>query len=117
MLRSALEEYVAGDNVHFLSARSGESLPALRRAIVATAEPALGGSRESALLTNLRQQAAVISAETHLLSARRAVESNTPHEMVLLELYASLQSLDELTGATTNDDILGKIFSTFCVGK
>jgi tRNA modification GTPase len=37
--------------------------------------------------------------------------------MVLLDLYAALHALDELTGATTADDILNRIFSTFCIGK
>jgi tRNA modification GTPase len=37
--------------------------------------------------------------------------------MLLLDLYGSLQPIDQITGATTIDDILGKIFSTFCIGK
>jgi tRNA modification GTPase len=116
-LQSSLQEFVSGDKLHFVSALRGEGIPALRRAIVAAAEPALGGERESALLTNLRQQATVSAAVDRLAAAREAATYETPHEMLLLELYASLQHLDELTGATTNDDILGRIFSTFCIGK
>jgi tRNA modification GTPase len=37
--------------------------------------------------------------------------------MLLLDLYAALRSLDELTGVTTTEDILNLIFSTFCIGK
>ena len=37
--------------------------------------------------------------------------------MLLLDCYAALRALDELTGATTADDILNRIFSTFCIGK
>ena len=37
--------------------------------------------------------------------------------MVLLDLYSALRPLDEITGATTADDILNLIFSTFCIGK
>jgi tRNA modification GTPase len=37
--------------------------------------------------------------------------------MILLDLYDALQSLDALTGATTSNDILNLIFSTFCIGK
>jgi tRNA modification GTPase len=116
-LQSELDNFVPRDRVLFVSAQSGEAVAELRQRIVLAAAPALGGSHESALLTNLRQQLAVESATASLHSARRAAECNTPHEMLLLDLYASLQSLDELTGATTNDDILGRIFSTFCVGK
>jgi tRNA modification GTPase len=41
----------------------------------------------------------------------------TPHEMVLLDLYEALSELNELTGEVVTEDILGRIFSTFCVGK
>jgi tRNA modification GTPase len=37
--------------------------------------------------------------------------------MLLLDLYGVLRPLDEITGATTTDDILNLIFSTFCIGK
>ena len=50
-------------------------------------------------------------------NARSAVEFGIPHEMILLDLYASLRPIDALTGATTADDILNRIFSTFCIGK
>jgi tRNA modification GTPase len=46
-----------------------------------------------------------------------AVGSDVPHEMVLLDLYSALRALDEITGATSNDDILNLIFSRFCIGK
>ncbi len=37
--------------------------------------------------------------------------------MILLDLYGSLRALDEITGATTADDILNLIFGSFCIGK
>ena len=46
-----------------------------------------------------------------------AIRKRVPHEMLLLDLYEVLQPLDEITGATTLDDILDNIFSTFCIGK
>ena len=46
-------------------------------------------------------------------AAQSAVMNKVPHEMLLLDLYGSLRSLDEITGATTKDDILNLIFSTF----
>src|SRR5580658_3231996 len=39
-----------------------------------------------------------------------------PHEMLLLDLYSALGPIDAITGATTADDILHRIFSTFCIG-
>jgi len=72
---------------------------------------------ETALLTNLRQQQAVSNSLAALSRAHRAAGAAIPHEMLLLDLYESLQSLDALTGVTTTDDIIHLIFSTFCIGK
>ncbi len=52
-----------------------------------------------------------------LAQARKAAEFGIPHEMLLLDLYAALRPIDAITGATTADDILNRIFSTFCIGK
>jgi tRNA modification GTPase len=54
---------------------------------------------------------------TALTAAEAAVNNKIPHEMILMDLYNVLRALDEMTGATTNDDILNVIFSTFCIGK
>ena len=37
--------------------------------------------------------------------------------MLLIDLYEALEALGSITGATTADDILNRIFSTFCIGK
>ncbi len=104
-------------SVQFVSALDGTGIAELRRAILTQADPALAGQRETQLLTNLRHQQAVTAAHECLLAARLAAETQVPHEMLLLDLYAALRYLDELTGATTTEDILTKIFSTFCIGK
>jgi tRNA modification GTPase len=98
------------------SALTGAGIPQLREAIL---QHVSGGSpqQETAFLTNLRQQKLVEDSLTALAAATRAVESNTPHEMLLLDLYGALRPLDEITGATSTDDILNLIFSTFCIGK
>jgi tRNA modification GTPase len=53
----------------------------------------------------------------YLEKAAEAVAGKIPHEMLLLDLYGALRPLDAITGATTADDILNRIFSTFCIGK
>jgi tRNA modification GTPase len=97
------------------SALTGEGIATLREKIL---ELATGGAAaEPGLLTNLRQQQAIIAAHTALLDSLRANETGIPHEMILLDLYRALWALDSLTGQTTPDDILNLIFSTFCIGK
>jgi len=97
------------------SALTGAGIAELRSAIISLTSG--GPQQESALLTNVRQQSAVSTALDSLAAAHHATETNTPHEMLLLDLYSALRALDDLTGATTTDDILNLIFSTFCIGK
>jgi tRNA modification GTPase len=98
------------------SALTGDGLPELRQALLSLITSG-APTGDTALLTNLRQQQAISGALAALARARKAVDHAIPHEMVLLDLYESLQALDNLTGATTSDDILHLIFSTFCIGK
>ncbi len=97
------------------SALTGEGIPALRDAILALAGGAQ--SAETGMLTNLRQRHAIEAALTGLADAQVALAAGTPHEMLLLDIYAALRGLDALTGATTADDVLNLIFSSFCIGK
>ena len=76
-----------------------------------------GTQQESGFLTNVRQQGLVKDAIAALDKAAVAVPQKTPHEMLLLDLYSVLRPLDDITGATTADDILNLIFSSFCIGK
>lgn len=98
------------------SALTGEGIEELRAEILRKVR---GGAPEDggAMLTNLRQQNQVNLALTALDAAAVSVKNAIPHEMVLLDLYSGLRALDDLTGATTADDILNLIFSTFCIGK
>ncbi|MBZ5567173.1 MAG: tRNA uridine-5-carboxymethylaminomethyl(34) synthesis GTPase MnmE [Acidobacteriia bacterium] len=106
---------VVSEEVIETSALTGQGIAELREKIMEIAGRA--PQQETAFLTNLRQQKLVEDSLTALAAATHAVESNTPHEMLLLDLYGALRQLDEITGATTTDDILNLIFSTFCIGK
>ncbi len=98
------------------SALTGEGIPELRKKILELVIGS-GSQRESGFLTNVRQQKLVEQALAALDEARAAVPLKIPHEMVLLDLYSALRPLDDITGATTGDDILNLIFSSFCIGK
>jgi tRNA modification GTPase len=97
------------------SALTGEGITALRERIVALATG--GAAAEPGMLTSLRHQQAITATLAALSDAAQANAANIPHEMILLDLYRGLASLDSLTGQTTPDDILNLIFSTFCIGK
>ncbi|MBZ5599687.1 MAG: tRNA uridine-5-carboxymethylaminomethyl(34) synthesis GTPase MnmE [Acidobacteriia bacterium] len=99
------------------SAITGEGIPGLRDEILRHVGGHSGAQSETGFLTNLRHQGLVRDSLTALEAVTAAVPNRVPHEMLLLDLYNALRPLDEITGATTNEDILNLIFSTFCVGK
>src|SRR6266852_2672569 len=99
------------------SALTGEGIPALRAAILHHVAGDSAVQQESGFLTSVRHQKLVNDALASLDAATNAVAARVPHEMLLLDLYGALRPLDEITGATTTDDILNLIFSTFCIGK
>ena len=99
-----------------ISALTGEGIAELRVAILSTLTNHLP-SADSTVVTNLRQHQALTSVVQSLEHAALATAGQLPHEMLLLDLYTALESLDALTGQTSSDDILHLIFSTFCIGK
>jgi tRNA modification GTPase len=98
------------------SALTGHGLDQLREAILRQLN-AEGALAAAGALNNLRQQEAVRATLASLTAAATANTAGLPHELLLMDLHSALDALDSLTGATTPDDILGRIFSTFCIGK
>ena len=101
----------------FTSALTGEGIAELRQAILTEVGGEGGAHGESGFLTSVRHQGLINDSLAAVGAAKTAVAGKIPHEMLLLDLYGALRPLDAITGATTNDDILNLIFSTFCIGK
>ena len=99
------------------SALTGDGIVDLRAEILRQVQGGANARGEVGIVTNLRHQRLVEQCLQALEAAHHAVNQRVPHEMLLLDLYASLRSLDEITGSTTTDDILNLIFGTFCIGK
>jgi tRNA modification GTPase len=100
-----------------VSALTGEGIPQLRDAILNAVAPEGAFQQETGFITSLRHEQLLRESAACLEKARAAVQSAIPHEMLLLDLYGALRPIDAITGATTADDILNRIFSTFCIGK
>jgi tRNA modification GTPase len=100
-----------------VSALTGEGIAELRRAIIAAIAPQGRIEQDGGFITSLRHELLLKESRDALDQARNATVNGIPHEMLLLDLYAALRPIDAITGATTADDILNRIFSTFCIGK
>ena len=116
--KSDLESKLAGfTELLPVSAVTGEGIPELRDVILRRMAPGGLAEPESGGITSVRHEALLRESVEALQNARKAVEFAIPHEMLLLDLYAALRPIDAVTGATSADDILNRIFSTFCIGK
>lgn len=115
LLESLSKDY-PGVNLIVLSAKTGEGLDDLRSAIVQKAFDGAAGQREGAI-NNLRHQEALMLAAEHLQDARKALEQGFPVDLASIDLQAAWQALGEISGQTTAQDVIDKIFANFCLGK
>jgi tRNA modification GTPase len=99
----------------WLSAQTGEGVGALRQRIRELA--GYEGHGEGAFTARRRHVRALRRAAGHFNTGRRALEEARAGELLAEELRLSQQALGAITGAVSADDLLGKIFSEFCIGK
>lgn len=100
-----------------VSAKTGDGLAMLNEAIGEFLSSYKSDRADELLLTSERQYEVIGKAVTALDTACEGLQSRVPHEMILLDLYRALAALGEFTGEVVSDDILGRIFATFCIGK
>jgi len=103
------------DGEVYLSAKTGRGIDALRQRIRELA--GYDNQGEGAFTARRRHIRALRRAAEHFDTGRRALEETKAGELLAEELRLSQQALGEITGAFSADDLLGKIFSEFCVGK
>ena len=98
-----------------VSALEGRGLEELQHDI---RELFLGDAREpEVVISNARHKAALERTRDSLGEAAVSLREGMPPEMVAVDLQEAQHSLEEIVGAVTNEDILARIFSQFCLGK
>jgi tRNA modification GTPase len=99
-----------------LSARTGQGLEALRQALLRTA--GWQAAPEGVFIARARHVQALQRCAQHLALAQAHLTDTSPAlDLLAEELRLAHQALGEITGAFTADDLLGEIFSKFCIGK
>jgi tRNA modification GTPase len=99
-----------------VSAKSGAGLDQLRTAIL---KPFINGSAnaDQLVITNARHHDLLRRAAEEISASESLLEQHVSEELILVGLHNALRYLGDLLGETTTEDILGEIFSTFCIGK
>ncbi|MFM4805446.1 tRNA uridine-5-carboxymethylaminomethyl(34) synthesis GTPase MnmE [Aeromonas bivalvium] len=104
-----------GHAVYRISAKTELGLPALREHLKACM--GFQGNTEGGFMARRRHLDALERAAERLLVAREQLEVYVAGELVAEELRLAQESLSEITGEFSSDDLLGRIFSSFCIGK
>ncbi|RMG31026.1 MAG: tRNA uridine-5-carboxymethylaminomethyl(34) synthesis GTPase MnmE [Bacteroidetes bacterium] len=111
-------EGIAG--VHFLSAKTGQGLDALRQALVEAVQ-AFSGPGEAppgqAIISNIRHLDALKKAHQALQDVQQGLQAGLTGDLLTIDIRTALHYIGEITGEITTDEVLGNIFGKFCIGK
>lgn len=101
--------------VYRISAKTGLGVDALKQHL----KDIMGyqGNAEGGFMARRRHLEAIDRAEQHLLEGKVQLEEYRAGELLAEELRLTQQHLSEITGEFSSDDLLGRIFSSFCIGK
>ncbi len=100
-----------------ISAKFGVGLAELKKAIIDSCCAQRGPDTGAAMISNLRHKQSLEKAQKNIVAAKEAIARGESPEITAFELREAIDSLDEITGRKINEEVLDKIFSSFCIGK
>ena len=114
-LTESLSE-VEGSNLLTISARENIGVEDLKSKLLEFVN--LGELRNNnAIVTNSRHYNALLSALTEINKVQEGLNNNLSGDLLAIDIRQALYHFGEITGEVTNDELLGNIFSNFCIGK
>ncbi len=105
------------ENVLPLSCRTGSGLNQLRRAILAHINASMPDLTSGQVVTSARHKRCLELASDAAVRAKSGIKEGESAEIVAFELRQAADALGEITGKVYTEEILGEIFSRFCIGK
>ena len=99
-----------------ISAKTGEGLDKLKEKMISIAKEA-ETTHSSVLVTNVRHLEALLNADESITRALEALNAQLSGELVAQDLRLTIHHLSSILGEISSDEVLGNIFSRFCVGK
>jgi tRNA modification GTPase len=115
-LRQSVIAFADKSSVVRVSAKTGCGLDDLQKAIVA---PFVSQYIDDAgfLVSDARHNDLLLRAKSEIETSVRLIDEKMSEEIILIGLYNAMLFLGQVTGETTTEDMLTRIFSTFCIGK
>ena len=114
---SEVESLLPGRDIFSISAKYGDGLPEIKKAIRKAAIGTDVHRQPDAIITNIRHKMSLEKAVSFLSQAKEGSLKNVSPELIAIDLNDALASMGEITGKTASEDILTRIFSQFCIGK
>ena len=103
-------------NVLFLSAKHKEGISELESRLLSLVDSgALSG--DTTIITNSRHYDALLKALEEIQKVKEGLDMELSSDLMAIDIRQALYHLGEITGSVTTDDLLGNIFSNFCIGK
>lgn len=109
-----LKNHFIFDEIVSISVKNGTGIENLRNSIMKKMENI---TSELNFVKSARELEILKQIGNHLREAKNTLQSNFGIDLISIDLYSALESLNELTGESINEDIINEIFSKFCVGK
>jgi tRNA modification GTPase len=113
-----IQEWIHANEIIRISATKGTGLMDLRGKLVSTAlEGKQNISDRSLVLTNARHRQAIEETLTSLDTVKAGLSGGISNDLVAVDLHRALNSLGEIIGVVSSEDVINNIFSKFCIGK
>jgi tRNA modification GTPase len=106
-----------GQKILKISAKFGMGLEELKNFIVDISGNADEENTGNVMITNMRHKLALEKAHKNIQAAKKSILGGMSLEFAAFDLREALDNLDEITGKKINEEVLDKIFSSFCIGK
>ncbi|MGY5848594.1 tRNA uridine-5-carboxymethylaminomethyl(34) synthesis GTPase MnmE [Salegentibacter sp. HM20] len=107
---------IEGANLHMLSAKTGEGVEELKMKLLEFVNT--GALRNNnTIVTNSRHYNALLQALEEINKVEDGLNHNLSGDLLAIDIREALHYFGEITGEVTNDELLGNIFSNFCIGK
>jgi tRNA modification GTPase len=110
------EEHIDKSKCVFTSAKTGFGIDSLQQKILSPFQ-LQAGENKSFLISDARHNDLLIRAKSEIESSYNLLDDNVSEEIILVGLHNALRLLGQITGETSTEDMLTRIFSTFCIGK
>jgi tRNA modification GTPase len=110
------QEFGDVPNILFISAKEQRGIKELKDTLVNLFDTRTVNTTDT-IVTNSRHVSSLNNAQAALIKVNEGLSSNIQSDFLALDIRYALEALGEITGQVTNDDLLGNIFSKFCIGK